>query len=94
MTIETLNRQKEEFERIQEKIDINIQKNKQELLAIQQENEGVQGRLSVLKNELENHNTTFENVSKVFSNKVIRLSQDSERIVTRQRAKRVVAVAV
>ena len=73
MAIETLNRQKEDCERIQEKIDMNIQKNKEQLLDIQQENENVQEKLSYLKKELENHNTTFENHSKVFSTKVIRL---------------------
>ena len=71
--MDALNRQKEDFAKIQEKMNTNIQKNKEELLGIQTENESVQEELARLKKDLEDHNKSFEGHSKVFSTKVIRL---------------------
>lgn len=72
--LDALNNQKTDFERIQAKIDVNIQKNKELLMNIQNENEKVQESLTNLKKELEEHNKTFESHSKLSSTKVIRIA--------------------
>ena len=68
--LEALNRQRNEMELLQNKLDENIQKNKELLSSSHQENETIQKDLDVLKKELFEHNQTFESHSKVFSNKV------------------------
>ena len=72
-TLEAFNLQKKEMESIQNKLDENIEKNKELLRSAHQENETIQKDLDVLKKELFEHNQTFESHSKVFSTKVNRI---------------------
>lgn len=71
--LEALNKQKDDLEKMQEKIENTNQKTKEQLLVVQRENESVQESLAHLKKELGEHNKTFESNSKTLCTKVIRL---------------------